>query len=150
MPKWGYGAGFGGAPFSVRPPQYGIPLWAKRQLLEQLAPNGGQRWVGLFTAMPDFEGEGGDESTIGRVLHTAWRNRGLLNVARRINTGAIEFPELAEPIGIVGFGVWDAQTDGTLQAFGLLRTNAGLPKVYYLNPGEVPRFPDAALKFGIQ
>lgn len=136
----------------VRPPQYGIPLALRQSWLTASVPSGSPSEVGLFSSMPDRAGIGGTEcsgSGYARVSHSAWRNSPISGyIARRANTGPIEFATLTGDLTAIGWGIWNGS--GTLVAFGLLRNADGLPQIFSLAAGDQPRFSDGELQWGIQ
>ena len=132
----------------------GILLAQRQTWLADLLPNGGaDRYVGLFSAMPDAAGVGGTEATgasYARVLHNAWHTSVTdVNTARRANTGTITFPVLTGDLTVRGWGIWDASVAGNLKAFGYLRTSDGKPVVLYLAADDEPLFGDSELQVGI-
>jgi hypothetical protein len=140
---------------TLRAPQYGIPLAEKIAWLRTLLPNGTPRYIGFFTTMPARNGLGGVEavgSGYVRVAHSSWRDLLLgTHVARRINSGLLEFAPLTDDLTLVGWGAWDSSDlDATLKAFGLLRNPDGQPRIFDVGVNDTLRWNDGELQIGIQ
>jgi hypothetical protein len=67
-----------------------------------------------------------------------------------MNNGEVTFAALTGDLQAVGWGVWDAATDGTLRAFGLLRNVDGLARVFNFAALDEPRFLSGELAIGVQ
>lgn len=136
---------------SLRAPQYGIPLAQRLAWLRALLPNGTAAYVGLYTAMPSRAGVGGVQAGLTRVAHSDWRDVVVGGfVARRANSGEVRFATLAADLTVVGWGVWNALTNGDLLAFGILRNSDGQSRTFNLGAGDDPVFTDGSLQVGLQ
>ncbi len=139
---------------SLRPPQFGFPLAARQEFMIQQLPNGVDRYIALFSTMPDRAGRGGVEavgSGYVRVVHDAWRNIVVGGfIARRANVGEVIFATLTGDLTVVGWGAYDLAVGGELQAFGLLRNADSKARVFDLALGDDPTFLDGELQVGIQ
>ena len=130
-----------------------FPVSVKRTLLATVLPNGTPRYVGLFSSMPGADGVGGTElsgSGYARVSHSTWTTAVTGHVVRRMNVGAIQFPEFTGDLSARGFGIWDAATAGNLQAFGYIRNAGGQPVIMAFAATDEPRFLPLELVAGIQ
>ena len=139
---------------TLRAPQFGFTLADREDFLTQQLPNGVDRFIALFTTMPDRAGLGGIEALGGgyvRVAHQSWRGIVVANfIARRANVGAVVFPTLTDDLTVVGWGAFDAVLSGNIKAFGLLRNADGKARVFDLASGDDPTFLDGELQVGIQ
>lgn len=139
---------------SLRPPQYGLPLVDRHAALADALPNGESRWIALFTTMPNRAGVGGVEASgsgYARVEHTSWRPLTVGGfIARRANVGEVVFATLTDDLTVIGWGAYDADVDGNLKAFGLLRNVGGKALTFELAAGDDPTFLDGELQIGIQ
>ena len=140
-------------PVTVAPAGFGIPVTEKRACLSAILPNGVPRYAGLFTGLPDAAGLDGVEavgSGYARVLVSGWSFEVIGHVVRRVNNAAIVFPTLTGPLTIVGWGVWDAATDGELKAFGRTLVAKGVPLSFALEEDDTPRFLAGEFRVGLQ
>lgn len=139
---------------SLRTPQYGLPLVDRHACLADALPNGESRWIALFSVMPSRAGVGGTEASgsgYARVEHTSWRPLTVGGfIARRANVGEVVFPTLTDDLKVIGWGAYDAEVDGNLRAFGLLRNVDGKARTFELGAGDDPTFLDGELQVGIQ
>lgn len=139
---------------SLRSPQYGIPLAQRVAWMRELLAHGTPYYVGMFTGMPTRAGTGGVEASgasYARVAHSDWRDVIVGGfVARRANSGQIRFAALSGDLSVIGWGIWDTITGGTLRAFGLLRNSDGQSRIFHLASGDTPGFTDGALQVGLQ
>ena len=140
-------------PVTVSSPGLGLPVTEKRACLAAALPNGTDRYVGLFTGLPDATGVGGVEasgSNYARTIINSWSFEVLQQVVRRVNSSPVVFPTLDGDLTVVGWGVWDDATGGDLRAFGRVRTVGGSPITFELASGDTPRFLVGELQVGIQ
>lgn len=113
----------------------------KREILE--ARLVGTLYLGLFVDQPDRAGLGGVELTwagYARQPVDAWVTTLLgASVARR-NSVSIVWPVApAVTVTAIGWGLWDAVTDGELICHGFLRSvSSAKPLAATFNPGEQP------------
>lgn len=128
----------------------------KQGWLEGVLPNGTDVYIGLFTAMPDPDGDAdGEEFTGGgyaRVAHQAWNIATSADgeVMYRTNVGAIEFAAaVADWSGLIGVGVWDAAVAGNILYSARLRDVADVLKSFSISIGDQFRFIEGDLKIGI-
>lgn len=107
------------------------------------------RYIALFTTLPQDDGTGGVEVvTVGtnyaRVLEAGvppWKSDG---PGERSNNATLTFPQASAAWGtILGFGLYDASTGGNLLMFGSLAT----PKS--INNGDQPSFAVGALQVSL-
>jgi hypothetical protein len=81
-------------------------------------------WVGLFTVAPGPTGGGTEVSSAGGSLYTrvnfeTWNSASAAEPSVATNNGDITFAEAGTTWGaIVAFGIFTAQTVGTLLAYG--------------------------------
>lgn len=139
---------------SLRSPQYGIPLAVRLEWMRVLIPNGTPSYVGLYSVMPGRDGIGGEEASgngYARVSHSNWRDVVVAGfVARRANTGEIRATALTGDLTVVGWGIWNAATDGDLLGFGLLRNVDGTSRIFELGATDEWGWTDGALQVGVQ
>lgn len=111
----------------------GMTVYEQKRYFSEAFPNGTDVYVGLFTTLPNAAGEGGvecSEAWYARKAHQDWLSRvvGTATV-RRENVGAIEIDDVdigSPDVTIVGWGIFDALTDGNLRWSGPLRNAAGV------------------------
>ncbi len=124
---------------------------AERLLADSL-PNGTAMYVALFTTLPGADGTGGVETSYTdyvRKSHSAWQTITVsTTTVRRQNVGAVEIVAVGggEDVTIVGWGIYDASTDGNLRHFGPLRNSSGDEQPKTLIPTNQLRWPDGTLK----
>lgn len=131
----------------------GIQNTIKQSILEDLIPQGVDRYVALFTIAPEPNDSGTELSGNGyaRVAHQDWDIQIDGSAMYRINAGAaIEFPvATGDQIGIVAVGIFDAAVGGNLIWSMLTRNGDGIPIRYDVTTGDQARFVAGELKFGI-
>ena len=107
-------------------------------------PNGVARYAALLTTLPDALGAGAVEvsgSGYARVAHSAWIDRETDGTLYRENDGVIEFPVLTAPIlGVVGWAIYDASTNGNILAWGEIKNFDGEATMRNFFADEMPRF----------
>jgi hypothetical protein len=121
----------------------GLPLVWRISILEAHLPNGTSLYLGFFTDLPDRRGLGGVELAVSgsdRQLITTWTTTTEVASARRVNASSVIWPEpgLGEAATIIGWGLWDAVTDGDLRAFDFTRSDGGKPRTFTFAPGDRP------------
>lgn len=130
-----------------------LTTYGQAQALAANLPGGTNRYVALFTTLPDTDGTGGVEctgSSYARVLHTAWTNAVADDITYRKNNGTIEFAALSDVLsGVVGWGIFDALTNGNLIAFGEVRDVSAVAVTKDFVAGDQPRFLDQELKVAV-
>lgn len=103
-------------------------------------------WAALYTTMPTKAG-GGVEVSGG-----AYERQTLTLIppddGESANSTELLYPEATADWGeILGFGVLDADSNGNLLAFDLLRDSEGTPYTVTISTGSVFRFKPGALKW---
>jgi uncharacterized protein YmfQ (DUF2313 family) len=83
--------------------------------LAEFFPNGENRWVSLFTTIPDAGGVGGVESIVDRQAVSSWTYD---EQGNRVCRQRVTFDPPGTEEEIQGYGIWDAETGGNLLAFG--------------------------------
>lgn len=127
----------------------GMPLTAAGLAL--ILPSGGDRWVGLLVAEPDYVAgtyEEAADSGYARISWDAWltEDNGDGRLRRR-NDGAIVFGLVADgDVTLTHWGVFDALTNGNLLAAGPLRNLEGVVEPVLLPVADQARFTDGALR----
>ncbi len=133
----------------------GLSDYGAAAALSAVLPNGTDVWIALFTELPNvLNGTAGVEaegSGYQRIDWQAWVDVTEDDVVYRRNDGAIEFGALSDALpGVVGWGIYDEQTDGNLLAFGYVRDVAGTAVTKNFVAGNQPRFLDQELSIGIE
>ena len=120
----------------------GLTLAGRMEVLAVRLPQGSDLWCGLFTEMPDRLGLGGTQLAIDRLAVSRWATVQLGARARRTNAQSIIWPSpgLTAAAVAIGWGLWSAETDGTLQAFDFLRSDDGAQRSFALSIGSRPAF----------
>lgn len=104
----------------------GLSVRMRRLTLEWLLPQGTQLYAGLFTEMPDRAGSGGTEASVtgyARVPISRWVTKVEGASVRRNNAVPILWPDLEQPLVVVGWGLWEAATGGVADRFDWTRTS---------------------------
>lgn len=133
----------------------GLAQSGSEAALDAVLPNGTDRFIALLTTLPsDVAGTGLVEATVAgyaRIAHDAWANATASNKTTRSNSSAITFAALTEDLpDVVGWGIFDALTVGTLLAFGETVDAADIPiSVDFVATNE-PRFAIGELELFLQ
>ena len=104
----------------------GMTLAERVATLAQRLPEGTVQYVGLFLEMPDRAGLGGREVAVTGYTRrpvSRWRAWTEGASARRTNARALRWAAMAQPVTLVGWGIWTAASSGTLRFFDWLRTS---------------------------
>jgi len=126
-----------------------MPLTAAGLAL--VLPSGGDRWVGLLIAEPDYVAGTYQEATdsgYARISWDAWltEDNGDGRLVRR-NDGAIVFEAVADADAtLTHWGIFDADAAGNLLAAGPLRNLGGVAEPVLLPVADQLRFGDGALR----
>ena len=136
------------------PLYYGLPLATKQALLEGELPNGSNRYFGFYTVMPNRAGVGGTEYSAGsqRMAVSSWYTSITTDftVFRVLNQSLLWVDAAVADAAFPGWGIWDAGLDGSLVAFGLMRTTNGIPRVQYVSAGDFPAITAGTIAVGLQ
>lgn len=137
----------------------GMTPYGRQLALAGALPSSTDRHVGFFTVLPDADGDGGTELTIGvapgyeRHAWSSWLFVTDGTTVYRANDGAMEWegPFSGDATeSVVGWGVWDAATNGNLVAFGPMLDSGGSEIVVDFLNGDTPSFVDQELRIGIE
>jgi len=130
----------------------GITVYEQKRYFADAFPNGTNVYVALFTSLPNSAGEGGiecAEAWYARKAHQQWVSTVIgTSVVRRSNVGAIEMAAVGggDPdVTIVGWGVYDAATDGNLRWAGPLRDAGGVETPITLSTPDQLRWTEGEL-----
>lgn len=117
------------------------PIQDKRDYMAGRLPNGTTVEVGLFTSLPDDDGNGGVEcadATYAREATDAWTETVSTGRVRRSNSNALTLPALTGTVRARGWGIWTA--GGDLLHWGPTRTSEGTVIVVDFAAGDEPEF----------
>jgi len=133
----------------------GLTESGSNDALEGVLPAATTLYLGFFTVLPTArDGTGGTEATgsgYARIGHGVWVNLLEGGASKRANSGAVTFAALTDDLpGIIGVGLWDAVSAGTLKYFGPTRNASGNVVTFNFLNTDQPRFLDQEFKIGIK
>lgn len=121
--------------------------------LSSILEDGGLYYLALFTVMPDADGTGGTEFTIGvngyrRDLIDTWGTISSGDDYYRVNSleWGTSYTITGNITGIVGWGIYDAQSSGNLLSFGTFQNSGGADITLNLVAGDAIYFAAQTLK----
>lgn len=127
--------------------------YGEAMAINAVLPDGVDRWLALFTELPNDGGAGGVEaagSGYARALVAGGWTSFSADVQGRRLAAAVEFPVLNNTLdGVVGWGIYDAAVAGNLLAFGPVKDSDGTETTVNLASGDTPRFLAGQLAVGI-